>query len=173
MKAKGRSCSRHREIMSTTMLGGSSISPLVPSFIAFGRGCHRARRRAAANARRTASCGQVARCWRGDSSCAASQPFLREMERVLSEGVLKVTIASPNARAGSQFNAPVLLVPNLCRAGLPLSGEEFANVAGRAGRAFVDLEGLFVRVMYKPLHGRWLAWRQLVNSSRARSLKAG
>jgi len=64
-------------------------------------------------------------------------------------------------------------VPNLYRAGTPLSGEEFANVAGRAGRAFVDLEGLIVHVMYEPVRWRRQAWRDLVNSSRARSLESG
>jgi hypothetical protein len=100
-------------------------------------------------------------------------PFLREIERLLSEGVLTVTVASPTLAQGLNLNAAVLLVPNLYRAGVPLSGEEFANVAGRAGRAFVDLEGLVVHVMYEPLRWRWLAWRDLVNSSRARSLESG
>jgi hypothetical protein len=74
---------------------------------------------------------------------------------------------------GLNLNAAVLLVPSLYRAGVPLSGEEFANVAGRPGRAFVDLEGLVVHVMYEPVRWRRQAWRDLVNSSRARSLESG
>src|SRR3546814_12166717 len=69
-------------------------------------------------------------------------PFLRELEVLLSEGVLKVIVASPTLSQGLNLNAAVLLVPALYRAGKPITGEEFANVAGRAGRAFVDVEGL-------------------------------
>jgi superfamily II DNA/RNA helicase len=100
-------------------------------------------------------------------------PFLREVERLLNEAKLSVTIASPTLAQGLNLNAAVLLVPSLYRAGVPLSGEEFANVAGRAGRAFVDLEGLVVHVMYQPVRWRRQAWRDLVNSSRARSLESG
>jgi hypothetical protein len=100
-------------------------------------------------------------------------PFLREIERLLNEGILTVTVASPTLAQGLNLNAAVLLVPSLYRAGVPLSGEEFANVAGRAGRAFVDLEGLVVHVMYEPVRWRRQAWRELVNSSRARSLESG
>ncbi|MFB9151673.1 DEAD/DEAH box helicase [Roseovarius ramblicola] len=100
-------------------------------------------------------------------------PFLREVERLLSDGVLTVTVASPTLAQGLNLNAAVLLVPNLYRAGAPLTGEEFANVAGRAGRAFVDLEGLVIHVMYEPLRWRRLAWRNLVNASRARTLESG
>ena len=46
-------------------------------------------------------------------------------------------------------------------------------MAGRAGRAFVDLEGLVIHVMYSPRRWRRRAWRNLVNSSKARSLESG
>lgn len=69
-------------------------------------------------------------------------PFLREVELLLTQGVLKVTVASPTLAQGININAAVLLVPSLYRAGKILTGEEFANVAGRAGRAFVDVEGV-------------------------------
>ena len=100
-------------------------------------------------------------------------PFLREIERLLTEGVLTVTVASPTLAQGLNLNAAVLLIPSLYRTGVQLSGEEFANVAGRAGRAFVDLEGLIVHVMYKPERWRRRAWSDLVISSKARSLESG
>ena len=100
-------------------------------------------------------------------------PFLREIERLLNDGILSVTVASPTLAQGLNLNAAVLLIPSLYRAGVPLSGEEFANVAGRAGRAFVDLEGLVIHVMYKPERWRRRAWRSLVNSSKARTLESG
>ncbi|MGL4832110.1 MAG: DEAD/DEAH box helicase, partial [Propionibacteriaceae bacterium] len=61
-------------------------------------------------------------------------PFLREVEALLAAGVLRVTVASPTLAQGLNLNAAVLLIPNLYRAGTLITGEEFANVAGRAGR---------------------------------------
>lgn len=100
-------------------------------------------------------------------------PFLRELERLLNEGVIRVTVASPTLAQGLNLNAAVLLVPSLYRAAEPLKGEEFANVAGRAGRAFVDLEGLIVHVMFEPKVWRRRAWRSLVTSAKARSIESG
>lgn len=100
-------------------------------------------------------------------------PFLRELELLLSEGVLKVIVASPTLSQGLNLNAAVLLVPALYRAGEKIKGEEFANVAGRAGRAFVDVEGLIVHVMFDQINWRVREWRTLVASAKARTLKSG
>lgn len=100
-------------------------------------------------------------------------PFLRELEVLLSEGVLKVIVASPTLAQGLNLNAAVLLVPALYRAGEMIKGEEFANVAGRAGRAFVDVEGLIVHVMFDKIAWRKKEWRKLVVSAKARTLKSG
>ncbi|MGO4609929.1 DEAD/DEAH box helicase [Variovorax sp. 2RAF20] len=100
-------------------------------------------------------------------------PFLRELEVLLSEGVLKVIVASPTLSQGLNLNAAVLLVPALYRAGEKIKGEEFANVAGRAGRAFVDVEGLIVHVMFDRIDWRRREWLKLVASAKARTLKSG
>lgn len=100
-------------------------------------------------------------------------PFLRELEILLSEGVLKVIVASPTLSQGLNLNAAVLLVPALYRAGEKIKGEEFANVAGRAGRAFVDVEGLIVHAMFDRIDWRKREWRGLVASAKARTLKSG
>ncbi len=100
-------------------------------------------------------------------------PFLRELEVLLAEGVLKVIVASPTLSQGLNLNAAVLLVPALVRAGETISGEEFANVAGRAGRAFVDVEGLIAHVAFDKVARRRGEWRRLVQSSKARTLKSG
>jgi replicative superfamily II helicase len=130
---------------------------------------------------------EVGREWLGDDHPAVKclkfgvaihhgrlpNPFLREVELLLSQGVLKVTIASPTLAQGLNLNAAVLLVPSLYRAGKLLSGEEFANVAGRAGRAFVDVEGLVVHVMHKGEEWRLEKWRHLVASAKSRTLRSG
>jgi hypothetical protein len=101
------------------------------------------------------------------------RPFLRELETLLSEGVLKIIVASPTLSQGLNLNAAVLLVPALYRAGEKIKGEEFANVAGRAGRAFVDVEGLIVHVMFDNTKWRSKEWKELVASAKARTLKSG
>lgn len=100
-------------------------------------------------------------------------PFLRELEALLSDGVLRVIVASPTLSQGLNLNAAVLLVPALYRASEKIKGEEFANVAGRAGRAFVDVEGLIVHVMFDKLDWRKREWKGLVASAKARTLKSG
>ncbi|MBN7129405.1 DEAD/DEAH box helicase [Burkholderia multivorans] len=100
-------------------------------------------------------------------------PFLRELELLLSEGRLKVIVASPTLSQGLNLNAAVLLVPALYRSSKKIKGEEFANVAGRAGRAFVDVEGLIVHVMFDKIKWRKNEWRELVASAKARTLKSG
>ncbi|WP_292050831.1 MULTISPECIES: hypothetical protein [unclassified Brevundimonas] len=100
-------------------------------------------------------------------------PFLRELEALLSDGVLKVIVASPTLSQGLNLNAAVLLVPALYRAAEKIKGEEFANVAGRAGRAFVDVEGLIVHVMFDSIDWRKKEWVKLVASAKARTLKSG
>ncbi len=100
-------------------------------------------------------------------------PFLRELETLLSEGVVKVIVASPTLSQGLNLNAAVLLVPALYRAAEKIKGEEFANVAGRAGRAFVDVEGLIVHVMFDKIDWRKKEWGKLVASTKARTLKSG
>jgi hypothetical protein len=100
-------------------------------------------------------------------------PFLRELEALLAQGAIKIIIASPTLAQGLNLNAAVLLIPSLYRAGSPILGEEFANVAGRAGRAFVDLEGLVLHTMFEPANWRLDNWRTLVNSARCRSLSSG
>ena len=100
-------------------------------------------------------------------------PFLREVERLLASGAIKITAASPTLAQGINLNAAVLLVPYLVREGAPISGEEFANVSGRAGRAFVDTEGLILHVMADKFANRHAQWRRLVSDVQERSLRSG
>lgn len=100
-------------------------------------------------------------------------PFLREIEVLLTTGVIKVTIASPTLSQGLNINAGVLLVPYLTRSGATIPGEEFANVAGRAGRAFVDVEGLVLHVIKDDISNRHRKWFRLVKAARTRNIESG
>ena len=130
---------------------------------------------------------EVGREWLGDDHCAVKclqigvaihhgglpNPFLRELEMLLSQGAIKVTVASPTLSQGLNLNAAVMLIPTLHRSGQPITGEEFANVSGRAGRAFVDVEGLVVHVMHRGDEWRLPLWLRLVDSEKRRSLQSG
>ena len=100
-------------------------------------------------------------------------PFLREVEILLTTGAIKVTIASPTLSQGLNINAGVLLVPYLTRSGVVIPGEEFANVAGRAGRAFVDVEGLVLHVVKDKIRKRHSDWFGLVRAARTRHIESG
>lgn len=101
------------------------------------------------------------------------RPFLREIERLLAKGVIRITAASPTLAQGLNLSAAVLLVPYLVRRGVSISGDELANVAGRAGRAFVDVEGLVLHVMKDKFTSRLRDWRELVSGAKERSLTSG
>ena len=100
-------------------------------------------------------------------------PFLRELELLLSKGIINITVASPTLSQGLNINAAVLLVPYLVRAGKQIKGEEFANVAGRAGRAFVDMEGFVIHVIHDKSESRKNEWKTLINKARERNLSSG
>lgn len=72
------------------------------------------------------------------------RPFLAEVEKLLRNDVLKIAISSPTLAQGVDLSFGVLVFQSLWRSGSLLKAKEFANVVGRVGRAFVDLDGIYV-----------------------------
>ena len=68
--------------------------------------------------------------------------YRKEVERLLQAGTLKVTISSPTLSQGLNLSATALVMYSLHRHGRRIETSEFRNVAGRAGRAYVDMEGI-------------------------------
>jgi hypothetical protein len=99
------------------------------------------------------------------------RPFLRAIEKLLKEQLLKVTIASPTLAQGLNLSATTVLFSSLKRGMGLISGEEFANVAGRAGRAFVDVEGQVLCVAWEGKHLK--EWDGLLKAAKERNLKSG
>src|SRR5690606_27001283 len=99
------------------------------------------------------------------------RPFLNEVERLLRAGDCRLTIASPTLAQGLNLSASVLLVPSIWRNQEIIPAAEFANVAGRAGRAFVDVEGLVLHVVWEKTAGKAdyavQNWEALVSRSKA------
>lgn len=100
-------------------------------------------------------------------------PFRREVERLLHLGEIKVTVASPTLAQGLNLSASVVLFHGLRRGKEPLTGSEFANVIGRAGRAFVDTEGLVLYPLYEPSERRRSEWLQLTAGDAGKTLRSG
>lgn len=105
------------------------------------------------------------------------RPFLAEVERLLRLGDCRLTIASPTLAQGLNLSASVLLVPSIWRNRRIIPTAEFANVVGRAGRAFVDVEGLVLHVVWERTRqkvGRAVRnWERLVNGAKAPLVKSG
>lgn len=99
------------------------------------------------------------------------RPFLRAIEVLLRNEVLKVTIASPTLAQGLNLSATTVLFYSLMRGRETISGEEFANVAGRAGRAFVDVEGRVLCVATEPKH--LAKWNKVLRAAKERDLRSG
>lgn len=100
-------------------------------------------------------------------------PFRREVERLLHAGVIKVTVASPTLAQGLNLSASVVLFHGLRRGQALLTGAEFANVIGRAGRAFVDTEGLVLYPLFEPVAWRRREWLRLTSGDAGKALRSG
>lgn len=100
-------------------------------------------------------------------------PFRREIEALLHRRILKITVASPTLAQGLNLSASVVLFSSLYRNAELVAGSEFANVIGRAGRAFVDTEGLVLYPVYEPSAYKRSNWNKLTEGERTRALQSG
>ncbi len=105
------------------------------------------------------------------------RPFLTEVERLLRSGDCRLTVASPTLAQGLNLSASVLLVPSIWRNREIIPTAEFANVAGRAGRAFVDVEGLVLHVVWekttREANQAVRNWEKLVDEAKAPLVQSG
>ena len=75
-------------------------------------------------------------------------PFRKEIEKLLRDGNLRLTISSPTLAQGLNLTATAIIFHSLTRFSSDLGiskkieSSEFKNVIGRAGRAFVDVKGI-------------------------------
>jgi len=99
--------------------------------------------------------------------------FRREIEKLLRDGVLRITVSSPTLAQGLNLSATVLVVHSITRYGEPLNISEFRNVVGRAGRAFIDLEGLVLHPMFDDQANRQAGWEALISNFAGREMESG
>ncbi|MCQ2002221.1 DEAD/DEAH box helicase [Arthrobacter zhaoxinii] len=104
-------------------------------------------------------------------------PFRREVEKLLHDGKLKVTIASPTLAQGLNLSASCVLFHSLRRGRDLLKSSDFSNVIGRAGRAFIDTEGLVLYPIFEQDRRRRnnlrRDWGQLTQGGGGKALDSG
>lgn len=99
--------------------------------------------------------------------------YRKEVERLLREGVLKVTISSPTLAQGLNLSATAVIMHSLHRAGEVIKVSEFKNVIGRAGRAYVDVEGMVLFPMFADIKKKRRSWEALIGDLGARDMESG
>lgn len=104
---------------------------------------------------------------------ALPTPYRREVERLLRQGVLKITVSSPTLAQGLNLSATALVFHSLHRNRQLIEISEFRNVIGRAGRAFVDLEGLVLFPMFGDLDRKKANWQALIEDTGGKEMESG
>jgi hypothetical protein len=104
--------------------------------------------------------------------------FLGEIESLLRRRILPVCVCSPTLAQGLDLCFSVLLFRSLYRyKDETIPPKEFANVVGRVGRAFVDLDGLYVLPIFDTdphkVRSRITTFRNLDAQARDRKLESG
>lgn len=99
--------------------------------------------------------------------------YRKEVESLLRDNILKVTISSPTLAQGLNLSATVVIMHSLHRAGERIEISEFKNVIGRAGRAYVDVEGMVLFPMFDDIAKKRRNWESLINDLGARNMESG
>ncbi|MBR1033589.1 DEAD/DEAH box helicase [Bradyrhizobium liaoningense] len=104
---------------------------------------------------------------------ALPTPFRKEVEKLLRDGVLKVTVSSPTLAQGLNLSATTVVMHGIIRNKNLIEQSEFRNVIGRAGRAFVDVDGLVLLPFFEPHSLRAAQWNGLKAGDRGREMESG
>ncbi|MEZ6809302.1 DEAD/DEAH box helicase [Pseudomonas aeruginosa] len=99
--------------------------------------------------------------------------YRKEIERLLRDSVLKVTISSPTLAQGLNLSATAVVMHSLHRNGERIEISEFKNVIGRAGRAYVDVEGIVLFPMFDEIARKRRNWEALITDLGAREMESG
>jgi hypothetical protein len=110
---------------------------------------------------------------------ALPRPFLSAIEELLDKRRLSVVVASPTLAQGVDLACSVLIFRSIQRyekgGWRAMRLAEFANVVGRVGRAFVDIDGITVMPTFEAgkraaQHG---LFQKLIDNSRGQRLLSG
>lgn len=105
------------------------------------------------------------------------RPFLSEVEKLIDQKRLPIVVASPTMAQGVDLTCSALVFHSVYQfrdgENQIIRGSEYANVIGRVGRAFVDLDGLVVFPLFQPSKGRVNDIKRLVRSVNEREMESG
>jgi hypothetical protein len=104
---------------------------------------------------------------------ALPTPFRKEIERLLRDNVLRVTVSSPTLAQGLNLSATTIVLHGIIRNQEPIKASEFRNVVGRAGRAFVDVEGLVLFPFFAANAERRNQWENLIAEDGRLDMESG
>jgi replicative superfamily II helicase len=104
---------------------------------------------------------------------ALPTPYRKEIERLLREGVLPVTVSSPTLAQGINLSASAVIFHGVRRNREVIKSSDFRNIVGRAGRAYVDVEGLVLYPMFDDRQKRRTDWRDLIASHKGHEMESG
>ena len=99
--------------------------------------------------------------------------YRKEVERLLRLNILKVTVSSPTLAQGINLSATAIVMHSLHRFRERIEISEFKNVIGRAGRAYVDVEGIVLFPMFDDITKKRRNWDALINDLGARDMESG
>jgi superfamily II DNA/RNA helicase len=99
--------------------------------------------------------------------------YRKEIERLLRDNILKVTISSPTLAQGLNLSATTVIFHSLTRNRERINVSEFKNVIGRAGRAYVDVEGLVLYPIFDNHRQRLAQWEALIGELGGRDMESG
>ncbi len=99
--------------------------------------------------------------------------FRKEIEKLLRDNVLKITISSPTLAQGLNLSATVIIMHSLSNDRGLLDISEFKNIIGRAGRAYIDIEGMVLYPIFKDLGVNTRKWEGLIQNVEGKELTSG
>lgn len=95
------------------------------------------------------------------------------LELLLKNYKVKLIISSPTLAQGLNLQVNVVLFQSIHRMQKLIPQSEFKNVIGRAGRSFVDLQGIVLYANYDNSNYKAKAWEDLIHGKEQLSLVSG
>ena len=99
--------------------------------------------------------------------------FRKEIESLIQKDILKITVCSPTLTQGLNMPATAIVMHSLHRFRKLIPYSEFQNVVGRAGRAFVEVEGLVLFPMFAPTRKKQSVWENFIKPTKDFNLESG
>ncbi|EIY0854355.1 DEAD/DEAH box helicase [Acinetobacter baumannii] len=95
------------------------------------------------------------------------------IELLIKHSRVSLIISSPTLAQGLNLQTNIVLFNSIFRAGQLIPSSEFRNVIGRAGRSFVDLQGIVLFPNYGHILSKTKNWNSLIRDKDKLTLNSG